>query len=176
MADPFDTLGVEPRFDLDLKHLETRHRTLSGALHPDRYSGKSASERRLALNRAIEVNSAWRTLRDPVERAESLLKRAGVAVGETAEPKPSPMLLMEMMEVREELSAAHGSKDLDRVGALADQMRDKQDQVIAKLKTGFRQASDPATLSQLLPVLGELRYLRRFFEELDAIEEDLMTS
>ena len=58
--DPFETLGVEPRFDLDLTALEKRHRELSGALHPDRYTGRPASERRMALDRAIKVNEAWR--------------------------------------------------------------------------------------------------------------------
>src|SRR5262245_5679063 len=120
-ADPFDTLGVEPRFDLDLAALEDRHRALSGALHPDRYAGRPAAERRMALDRAIEVNAAWRALRDPVTRAEALFQRAGVEVGELAEPKPTPDLLVEMMEVREELAEAKG--DAARLAKLGDRMR-----------------------------------------------------
>ncbi len=68
-ADPFDTLGVEPRFDLDLAALERRHRDLSRALHPDRYAGAPAAERRLALGRAIDANEALRVLKDPIRRA-----------------------------------------------------------------------------------------------------------
>jgi molecular chaperone HscB len=44
----------------------------------------------MALSRAIEVNEAWRALRDPIKRAEALLVRLGVPVGETAEPKARP--------------------------------------------------------------------------------------
>ena len=50
---PFATLGVEPRFDLDLPALEKTHRELSRALHPDKYVGATASERRAALERAV---------------------------------------------------------------------------------------------------------------------------
>ncbi|MEQ9325447.1 MAG: Fe-S protein assembly co-chaperone HscB [Polyangiaceae bacterium] len=171
---PFETLGVEPRFDLDRKALEQRHRDLSGALHPDRYAGRPAAERRMALDKAIGVNEAFRLLRDPVRRAEALLSTHDVSVGETAEPKASPELLMEMMEIREELSEAKAKKDLDAVGALGDRMRSREKAVTAKLASGFEAAGDDTNeLEELLPTLGELRYIRRFFEELDAIEEQL---
>jgi molecular chaperone HscB len=171
MTDPFATLGVEARFDLDLETLADRHRALSGALHPDRYNARPASERRMALDKAVAVNEAWRQLRDPVRRAEALLSRAGVAVGETAEPKASPELLMEMMEVREELAEAKAARDLDGIGKLARRMQRREQQVLARLAAGFAAADD---FDDLVPVLGELRYLRRFFEQLQAIEEELM--
>ncbi len=41
--DPFATLGIEPRFDLDVRAVEARHRELSRTLHPDRYSGAPAA-------------------------------------------------------------------------------------------------------------------------------------
>jgi molecular chaperone HscB len=174
MGDAFETLGVDAQFDLDGKLLEERHRTLSKTLHPDRYAGRPAAERRMALDKAIAVNAASRELRDPVKRAELLLARLGVKTGELAEPKASPMLLMEMMEVREELSEAHQSKDLDRIAGVADRMRGKERAVLDRLREGFASAADTSSAQELVPVVGELRYVRRFFEELDAIEEQLM--
>ncbi|MBK9264711.1 MAG: Fe-S protein assembly co-chaperone HscB [Polyangiaceae bacterium] len=171
MSDPFETMGVEPRFDIDPDKLAERHRDLSRALHPDRYAGAPAAERRLALGRAIEVNDAYRVLKDPVRRAEALLRRAGVPVGETAEPKPSQALLMEMMEQREELADARRSKDLGAVHKLALAVRERERDVLAKL--GRALAADGSEVSAALPHLGELRYLRRFLEEVSAIEEDL---
>jgi molecular chaperone HscB len=174
MIDPFQTLGVEPRFDLDLAATEKRHRELSRALHPDRYADAPAAERRMSLSRAIEVNEAWRTLRDPVRRAEALLARAGVAHGEAGEPKASPALLMEMMEAREELADAARAKDLAAVSRIERTVRAREEGVIAKLVRGFADAAGRADASRdLLPTLGELRYLRRLLEELSAIEEQL---
>jgi molecular chaperone HscB len=170
MSDPFETLGVEPRFDLDEKALAERHRALSGALHPDRYAGRPAAERRMALDKAIAVNAAWRRLRDPLQRAESLLANKGVAVGETVEPKPTPALLMEMLEVREELADASRARDLARLARLGARMHEREQRTLARLAEGFTRGDD---LPALVPVLGELRYLRRFFEELSAVEEKL---
>jgi len=174
VSDPFDLLGVDPRFDVDLEALERRHRDLSKALHPDRYSGTPAAERRMALGRAIEVNEAYRVLRDPVKRAEALLRRAGVAVGEISEPKPTPALLMEFMEQREELSDAGRARDAARIAALAKRMRAREEGTLAALSRGLDEAGgDAAKLTTVLPLLGELRYVRRFLDEVDAIEEEL---
>src|SRR5438552_18538223 len=118
--DPFETLGIEPAFSLDLEVLEQRHRDMSRALHPDRYAASGAAERRMALGRAIEVNEAFRILKDPIRRAEALLARHGVASGAGKEPPASPALLMEVMERREALADMRQSKDkaaLERVTA-----------------------------------------------------------
>ena len=88
--DPFATLGIARTYTVDMAALEKTHRELSRALHPDRYVDAGASARRAALTKAVEVNEAWRIVRDPIRRAEALLELAGVAVGEEAAARPSP--------------------------------------------------------------------------------------
>ncbi|MSP25160.1 MAG: Fe-S protein assembly co-chaperone HscB [Myxococcales bacterium] len=173
MTDAFDSLGLEPCFDLDLAHAEERHRTLSGVLHPDRYVKSSASERRLALGRAIEVNQAWRTLRDPILRAECLLIRAGVPVGEGREPKPSPELLMAMMEAREELSDANKLRDFLAIERFAASMKLRERELVGSISRAFAVTPrDAVALTAVLPELGALRYVRRFLADADAMLED----
>ncbi len=175
MQDPFDTLGLEPRFALDLAQAEERHRTLSRTLHPDRNAGRPPAERRLALGRAIEVNSAWRALRDPIARAECLLARAGVLVGEGNEPRPPASLLMEMMEAREALTVARSHRDAIALEKLASAMRTRESALLEGLARAFDEAAgDRVILAQrALEDLGTLRYVRRFFAEVEAIEEEL---
>lgn len=174
MNDPFQTLGVDARFDLDLTQIEQRHRDVSRALHPDRYTGAPAAERRLSLARAIDVNEAYRVLRDPIRRAEALIRRAGVHVGETGEPRPTPALLMDMMEAREDLAEARRARDFARIAKLAENMRERGRNIERHLGSAFDSASgDPQKIAGVLPVLGELRYVRRFLDEVNAIEEEL---
>jgi molecular chaperone HscB len=174
MIDPFETLGVEARFDLDLRALEQRHRDLSKALHPDRYAGAPAAERRLSLSRAIDVNEAFRMLRDPLRRAEALLRRAGLNVGEGAEPAAPPSLLMEMMDAREELSDAARTKDAARIEQLGEAMAARREAILSRLEREFAQGKgDAQRLRLVLPALGELRYVRRFLDEVSALQEEL---
>jgi molecular chaperone HscB len=169
--DPFATLGIEPTMMLDLAALEKRHRDLSRALHPDRFAQAGTTERRIALGKTAELNEAWRIVRDPVKRAEALFRRAGVEVGEDREPKPSPALLTEVMELRECLSEARRKKDRAELGRLKAEVESRARGCEAKLASGF--AAKHGAIDALVPVLGELRFHRRFLEEVAAIEDEL---
>ena len=163
---------MEPVFGLDLRVLEQRHRDLSGALHPDRHAASGASERRLALGRAIEVNEAFRALKDPVRRAEALLARRGVASGEAEEPKASPALLMEVMERREALAEVRQSKNEAALTRLVGEVRSEEARVQAGLATEF--ASSTANFAEILKLMAELRYYRRFLDEARSIADELL--
>jgi molecular chaperone HscB len=171
LSDPYDTLGLAPVFELDPPTLERRHRELSRALHPDRYAGRPASERQRALGRAIEVNEAFRKLKDPVGRAEALLARHGRPVSEAASQPADPGLLMQVMEQREALGEARRSKDLAQVRALSRSVQAREQRVLAEMAKAFVQL--PPDLAKIETLLGELRYQRRFLEEAASIEDDL---
>jgi molecular chaperone HscB len=172
MNDPFEMLGVERRFDLDLAALEKTHRELSRALHPDKYAQAGASERRAVLEKAASVNEAWRTVRDPIRRAEALFELVGIPVGEDNEPKASAAFLMEVLEEREALADARAAKDLANVRAVGAAMSARAKETETKLAAGFAARPDRAAAEKLLPLLGELRFYKRFLDEVNSIEEE----
>lgn len=166
---PFATLGIHPSFDVDLVAAERAHRELSRALHPDKFIGTGPSERRAALGKAVEVNEAWRIVRDPIRRAEALLRLAGVPTGENDAPKPPADFLIEILEQREALSDAKRARDLDAVQGMALAIDAKAREVERFLAAGF----DRGEAEALVAKLGELRFYRRFLEEVSAIEDEL---
>jgi molecular chaperone HscB len=170
-VDPFEALGLEPTFALDVAVLEQRHRDLSRALHPDRHAASGAAERRMALGRAIEVNEAFRNLKDPVRRAEALLARRGVQSGEGKEPPASPALLMEVMERREALAEIRLSKDQVALARLIAEVEQEERRVRGELEREFSVSADNS--AEIVKKVGELRYYRRFLEEAQAIADDL---
>jgi molecular chaperone HscB len=173
MLDPFDTLGIAPAFEVDLAAVEQRYRELSRVLHPDKHVGASAGERRMSLGKAVEVNEAWRLIRDPVRRAEALFRRSGVEVREGEEPKADPEFLMEMMEQREALAAARARGDKATIEDLSSRIRAKENAVLARLASAFARAPESReAVQKLVPLLGELRYYRRFLTEVSAIEDE----
>ena len=170
--DPVATLGLPRLYDVDLASTEKTHRELSRALHPDKYAGAGASERRDSLDRAVAVNEAFRIVRDPVRRAEALFQLAGIAVGENVEPRSDPSFLMEMLEQREALAEARDARDIAGLRALVADVALRAKATEQELGHGFATAT-PEALRDLVQKLGNLRFFRRFLEEASALEDSL---
>jgi molecular chaperone HscB len=168
--DPFATLGIARSYDVDLRALERKHRELSGVLHPDRYVGTTASERREALERAVALNEAWRIVRDPIRRAEALLALHGLATGEGHEPAAEPEFLMEMLERREALAEAKGARDGARTRALGEGVVALSAQTEGELASALA----AGRLEPLPSLLCRLRFYRRFLDEVSTIEDELV--
>jgi molecular chaperone HscB len=178
VLDPVAALGLPRRYAFDRLQIEARHRELSKALHPDKYVNAPANERRLALSKAVEVNEAWRIVRDPVRRAEALLVASGLGdeVGEAREPKPSPEFLMEVMESREQLQEARDARDATTLAKLTEAARRQESAMESQLGSALDSAldrHDSTALRATIPLLGRLRYAARFLEEARAIEDRL---
>lgn len=169
-TDPFRTLGLPARFDLDAAEIERRYRELQKALHPDRFVGASAQERRISLSKAVEVNEAYRTLRDDLARARALLALRG---HEARDGQPAdPEFLMEVMERREALSEARTARDLDAARSLAAAVRADAERARADITELFAREAEPARIAD---VLSKMRYYRRFLDEVEVIEEEALS-
>jgi molecular chaperone HscB len=185
MQNPFQTLGLTPTFALDAAELEQRQRELNRAVHPDRHAGKSSAERRLALGRAMDINQAYRTLRDPASRAEALFELLG-AHGVEERGVTDPVLLGEMLEQRELLDEVRRDKDLKRLGELKQQMLARERRIVGDLSQAFEvllasgaagsdapRSVSSGALERPFRLYTELKYVRRFGEEVAAIEDEI---
>jgi molecular chaperone HscB len=77
-GDFFEYLALDRKLQIDLPELEQQFYSLSRRLHPDIYFHRSRQEREIAENAAAWLNDAYRTLKDPVKRAEHLLDVLGI--------------------------------------------------------------------------------------------------
>lgn len=177
--DPFATLGFAHRYDLDKSELERRYRDLQQSLHPDRNTAASASERSMTLRKAVEVNEAYRVLRDDAARAEALLAALSGGPGQPAKRDAAdPALLTEMLELRETLSDARELRDAARISQLADQVRSRQRDVSVALASAFGElaaAREPGRLAKVAELVSRLRYYRRFLDEVAAFEDEALS-
>jgi len=168
VADHFEILGIPRGFRVDERDLETRYRELSRLFHPDRHAGRSAAERRAALEKMVQINEAYRTLREPVRRAAYLLSLRGLELGETDGSKHLPPdFLMEVMERREAFEEARVRGDRERVRALARQAHREREEALAALAGAFDRGDDREAAS----LVSKLRYLDRFLAEIRAWED-----
>lgn len=176
-SNPFELLGLPLRFDLSKTDLDARLRELSKVLHPDRHASGSAGDRRLALNRAISMNEAVRTLRDPVARGHALL----AALQPSARPEEARVdqtFLFELMQLREELTGAHQAGDWATVSTMGKRARDGFDASIEHLRRLFAELyvgaeGEPSRgVAAALSELAKLKYWQRLMEEVGRIEAE----
>ena len=187
VVDKFAVLGVTRGFDQDEAALEERFRAVSRRLHPDRFARAGPQERRYALEQTTRLNDAWRTLKDPVKRAEHLLELRGVHLAGEQRPhhglsvaQPvtmAPEFLEQMMEDRERLMEAKIEGDPAAVAALARGVQERRDQTLAQVGRLIRaleagEAGPPAdgptcTPAEVAEQLARLRYFARYLDEVE---------
>jgi molecular chaperone HscB len=181
--DPFATLGMARRYDLDSDELERRYRELQRALHPDKHLADAPSARRNALGKAVEVNEAYRVLRDRQRRAEALLAllrgAQAPATGPAREPA-DPELLTEVMELREALGESKHAGDRAAVARLATRVQGLHERTDTQLREAFAKLDDgvgvgestrAAELERLSSLVSRFKYYQRFLDEVRAYEE-----
>jgi molecular chaperone HscB len=120
-TDHFTCLGFPRRLMIDPNKLEAKFYELSRAFHPDFYQNKSETEQSISLANAATLNTAYRTLRDPIQRAEYLLDLEAGAVKEIRSSPPAD-LFEEILELQDTLEEYRAS---DRASQTGKQLRDK---------------------------------------------------
>lgn len=175
----FRLFKIAERYDIDLGELRRQYLRLQATMHPDRNVNRSETDTDYSTDNSSLVNTAYRTLRDPYQRALYLLKhRYMITIGEedttsttSSENSSSgnvldpsvtsePDLLLEILELNEEIELAAG--DAAGLQALSAQL----EETIARLVAGLRVAFDENDSG------GEARRLvLRFSYYLSALEK-----
>lgn len=167
--DAFGLLGLVPRFDIEAAELERAFFDKSKALHPDRFATAPAAERVAALGRSRAVNDAYQLLRREASRAEYLLAREGVVIGDNE--RIDPVLVMDLLEEREVLAEARQAGNTDELTRLENAMLERRRAALAAVRAGF--AVEPHDLAAIKQQLILLRYIERYIEECEhALGED----
>ena len=169
----FELLGLPERYALDPAVLERAYLERSREVHPDRFASAPSGERLAAVQRSVELNDAYQTLRKPVRRATYLLARHGVTIGDN-ERIADAGFLMQILELREELAEARAAGRTEEVSRLEAAMKGHHRALIGALAERFAavEAGDAGALAAIKQTLIELRYVDRYLEECAAALDD----
>ena len=145
MSQYFTLFQLEPAFDIDAESLEQTYRALAARFHPDKFASASAFEQKQAVMMSSTINDAYRTLKNPIDRAAYLLKTLGIDADAPEHTSFAPDFLMQQMEWRETLMEARVESDLKTLENLNDEIRTEQEKLFCDLKHSFtRQDYDTA--------------------------------
>ena len=114
--DCFQRFGLPRHLTIDLQDLERRFHELSRKFHPDFFQRGSDQEKAISLENSALLNTAYRTLRDPILRVGYLICLEEGAVKDIPAKAP-PDLLEEILKLQETL------EEYKQVGKTASKKR-----------------------------------------------------
>ena len=166
----FELLGLPIAYSVDPARLEHGYRELQSRVHPDRFAAGSEVDKRVALQWATRANEAYRTLRDPVERARYLLHLRGYSTEEESNTSMPPDFLLQQMEWREHVVEASDARDVPVLEGLHEQVANERREMLELLARALdRDANYDAGCS----LVRKLRFLDKIDEEIDTALETL---
>jgi molecular chaperone HscB len=157
----YEALGLEPRLSLDADDLKKRFYERSRQWHPDRFSRAGTEEQQKALDMTALLNDAFRTLKDPVARAEYFLKQNGIELSKDAPPE----LLEEVFELNmalEELREGDASARPQLVAA-----QEKFSTMRAEIDRQLERLFEAQDLDGIHSALNRRRYISNLVREVD---------
>lgn len=156
---PFELFGMKPAFAIDAEALRAAHEAVILKVHPDRFAGRPAAERRVAEQWSARINEAYRTLRDPVSRAAWLCEAAGRPIAAETNTRMPADFLMRQMAWREALDEAADDAGREAVRAEA---RAESARIVAELG---RAIDADADWDRAADLTRRLMFIERFLEQ-----------
>lgn len=163
--DPFETLQLPRRFDLEEAAVNRAWLVRAAGLHPDR-AGTGVD----AIREMAHLNAARETLRSPERRANVLLRLLG-GPSKDADRSLPPGFLEQTLEMREQVETALAEGDpreRERIETWAQSLREGYIQRVSGMFAALPAPPIPsADLSALRQELNAWRYIERLIEQLD---------
>ena len=122
--DYFTCLGLPRRLKIDPADLEKTFYELSRTFHPDFFQTKTDSEQAISLGNSALLNTAYRTLKDPVHRAEYLLRLEAGSAKDIRNSPPAD-LFEEILALQDDLEAFRAASSIESSPETLEPLRNK---------------------------------------------------
>ncbi|MCL1146725.1 co-chaperone HscB [Shewanella marinintestina] len=170
----FELFSLLPSYDVDTALLADRYRELQRAVHPDKFANASEQDKRLSVQRTAQINDAFQTLKNPIQRAEHLLALKGIEISHETTTLKDTAFLMQQMEWRESLEdIAHSGEPDDEIAALYDSFEQYAKQITAQLKVLLVSDLEAEHL-QAADQIRKLKFMAKLQDELARVEDALL--
>ncbi len=169
----FELFGLQTGFDIDLELLGRHYLKLQRTVHPDRFINATDRERRLSMEKAVQINSGYQILKDPLKRGRYLLELRGFRFNDEHRTTSDAAFLMEQMELRETLGEVKAASDPFAVlGIIMERIRGDFESLIDELRVQLGNG-EATGLETMADTLLKMQFFRRLEQEAAGLEAEL---
>ena len=166
----FELFGLVQAFALDRTALDAAYRKVQAAVHPDRFSAGTDTDRRIAMQLATQANEAYSTLREPLSRAAYLCMLHGADPQVHSNTSMPGAFLGMQMDWRERLDEIRATRSLVQLESLRAEVNEHQAGLLSKLAEAIDKIADFPGAAGLV---RQLMFIERFSEDLAMLEDQL---
>lgn len=159
MQNYFELFDLETSFFISDSILKDSYRREIARFHPDKFASKTDSEKLQALQNTSLLNTAFESIKSPLNRASYLLKLEGVDPFDEKDTAMEHDFLTSQIELREELELIESKKETDQLEDFIDRIESHVQSKIKVISNAFKDCND------VLEIKKDVRELK-FYEQL----------
>ena len=159
MQNYFELFDLDTSFFISDTNLKDSYRREIARFHPDKYASKSDSEKLQALQNTSLLNTAFESIKSPLNRASYLLKLDGVDPFDEKDTAMAHDFLISQIELREELELIESKTDSDQLEGFIERIESLVQSKIESISDAFKDNRD------ILEIKKDVRELK-FYEQL----------
>lgn len=163
MPEYFDLFQLPRQFELDENELEQRYHQLATQFHPDKFVTQSAFEQKQAMMMAATINTAYRTLKAPLDRAAYLLQQQGIDADAPEHTHFDAEFLMQQMQWREAIAEAGTEHNMEALNQLVTEISHARSELYRQLS----QTLAASELNKAAEYVRQGRFLHKLQQELE---------
>ena len=159
MQNYFELFDLETSFFISDSNLKDSYRREIARFHPDKYASKTDSEKLQALQNTSLLNTAFDSIKSPLNRASYLLKLDGIDPFDEKDTSMAHDFLISQIELREELEVIESKTDSDQLEDFIVRIESNIQSKVESISNAFQVNSDS------LQIKKDVRELK-FYEQL----------
>ena len=159
MQNYFELFDLETSFFIDEANLKDSYRREIARFHPDQFASKSDSEKLQALQNTSLLNTAFESIKSPLNRASYLLKLEGMDPFDERDTSMEHDFLISQIELREQLEIIKLKQNVDNLEDYLDKIEEQIQSKINLISNAFKEDKS------LIEIKNDVRELK-FYEQL----------
>ena len=171
MQNYFELFDLETSFFIDDDQLKAAYRREISRFHPDNYATKNESEKLQALQNTSLLNTAFTSLKTPLNRASYLLKMQGLDPFDERDTVMNHDFLMSQIDLREELEVIEEDRDSLGLEDFLERVDLHIEENTESIYKAFELNSD---LMDIKMYVRELKFYDQLYKEANKLMDELL--
>ena len=166
----FKVFGLPVCWQINLKALKEKHRSLLKAFHPDLFVNSSEAEQQISVKKASAINEGFKVLCSPLLRAQHMLEICGCNANDENAISSDTSFLMKQLEYRESLAKIPEAEN--SISEL-DVFRIKIEHEYASLQQLFASMIEKKQLGDAKITFSKMQFFSKLLDQISLTEQEI---